>query len=86
MTGTLIPNWLERLMIEIFRSSEVDRARSAGAVVANILHELRERSTVGVNLLDIDEWARKLIVAAGAQSCYVDYAPSFGNGVCRTNR
>ncbi len=67
-------------MIEIFRSSEVDRARSAGAVVANVLHELRERSTVGVNLLDIDEWARKLIVAAGAQSCYVDYAPSFGNG------
>lgn len=67
-------------MIEIFRPSEVDRARSAGAVVANILSELRTLATVGVNLLDIDEWARQLIVNAGARSCYVDYAPSFGNG------
>ena len=67
-------------MIEIFHPAEVDRARSAGAVVANTLSELRERARVGVNLLDIDDWARQLIVKAGARSCYVDYAPSFGHG------
>ncbi|MFB6611809.1 type I methionyl aminopeptidase [Agromyces sp. NPDC056379] len=67
-------------MIEIFPPSEVNRARSAGAVVANTLNELRKRAAVGVNLLDIDEWARQLITKAGARSCYVDYAPSFGNG------
>src|SRR6188768_3904470 len=27
-----------------------------------------------------DRWAQAMIVEAGAQSCYVDYAPSFGRG------
>jgi methionyl aminopeptidase len=30
--------------------------------------------------MDIDRWARAMIAKAGAQSCYVDYAPSFGRG------
>jgi methionyl aminopeptidase len=34
----------------------------------------------GTNLLEIDAWARELIERAGAVSCYVDYAPSFGRG------
>jgi methionyl aminopeptidase len=29
---------------------------------------------------DIDEWAHGMIIEAGAQSCYVDYEPSFGRG------
>ncbi len=37
-------------------------------------------SCVGTNLLDIDRWAKAMIVEAGALSCYVDYAPSFGRG------
>ena len=67
-------------MIEILNARQLEHARSAGAIVGATLHELRERVTAGVNLLEIDEWARQLIVQAGAQSCYVDYAPSFGNG------
>ena len=67
-------------MIEILGPPELERARATGAVVADVLHELQGRATVGVNLLDIDEWARQLILDAGARSCYVDYAPSFGNG------
>jgi methionyl aminopeptidase len=35
---------------------------------------------VGTNLRDIDGWAETMIVEAGALSCYVDYAPSFGRG------
>ena len=67
-------------MIEILTPGEVARARRTGALVADILQSLRERSTVGTNLLDIDRWARAMILEAGAESCYVDYAPSFGRG------
>jgi methionyl aminopeptidase len=48
--------------------------------VAEILQTLKGRSAVGTNLLDIDRWAREMIVEAGAQSCYVDYEPSYGRG------
>jgi len=67
-------------MIEILTPAELDRAREAGAVVADTLQTLRSRSTVGTSLLEIDRWAREMIEEAGAQSCYVDYAPSFGRG------
>ncbi|MET4592460.1 type I methionyl aminopeptidase [Arthrobacter sp. 754] len=67
-------------MIEILNSTELDRARETGALVADILQTLKGRTTVGTNLLDIDRWAQAMIVKAGADSCYVDYAPSFGRG------
>lgn len=67
-------------MIEILSPTEVRRARDTGALVADILHTLRGRVTVGTNLLDIDRWAQRMIADAGAESCYVDYAPSFGRG------
>ncbi|MET4639387.1 type I methionyl aminopeptidase [Mycetocola sp. 2940] len=67
-------------MIEILSPAELARARETGAVVANILQALKARTTIGTNLLDIDRWAQAMIVEAGAQSCYVDYAPSFGRG------
>ena len=67
-------------MIEILTPAELARAKDTGALVANILQALKIRSTVGTNLLDIDRWAKALILEAGAQSCYVDYAPSFGRG------
>jgi methionyl aminopeptidase len=67
-------------MIEILSPSELPRARETGALVADILQSLRSRTAVGTNLLDIDRWARSMIVEAGGTSCYVDYAPSFGRG------
>ncbi len=67
-------------VIEILSPVEVDRARRTGALVAHILQTLKSRCTVGTNLLDIDRWAQQMIVEAGAVSCYVDYAPSFGRG------
>ena len=67
-------------MIEILSPTELPRAKEAGALVAHILQTLKGRSTVGTNLLDIDRWAQAMIVEAGAVSCYVDYAPSFGRG------
>lgn len=67
-------------MIEILNPTELARAKETGALVADILQALKRRSTVGTNLLDIDRWARTMIIEAGALSCYVDYAPSFGRG------
>lgn len=67
-------------MIEILSPAEVDKARVTGALVADILQAMKERSTAGTNLLDIDRWTKEMILEAGAESCYVDYAPSFGRG------
>lgn len=67
-------------MVEILDAADVARARRTGAVVAHVLQTLKARTAVGTNLLDLDRWASELILEAGAQSCYVDYAPSFGRG------
>ncbi|SCL21945.1 methionine aminopeptidase, type I [Micromonospora nigra] len=67
-------------MIEILNPSDLLRAKDTGALVADILQTLKNRSTVGTNLLEIDRWAQSMIIEAGAQSCYVDYEPSFGRG------
>lgn len=67
-------------MIEILNPTELSQARRTGRLVADILQTLKHRSTVGTNLLDIDRWAKAMIIEAGAESCYFDYAPSFGRG------
>src|SRR4051794_21402132 len=67
-------------MIEIFSPVHLPRARATGALVAGILQTLKGRCEVGTNLLDIDRWTQAMISDAGAVSCYVDYAPSFGRG------
>ena len=67
-------------MIEILRPGELARAKETGALVADMLQTLKSRSTLGTSLVDIDRWAATMIVEAGAQSCYVDYEPSFGRG------
>jgi methionyl aminopeptidase len=67
-------------VIEVLPASALPRARATGALVARILQALRERAVVGTDLLELDELTRQMIVEAGAESCYVDYAPSFGRG------
>ncbi|HMM94356.1 MAG: type I methionyl aminopeptidase [Micrococcales bacterium] len=67
-------------MIEILDARQLERARATGRLVGDILATVRERATVGTNLLEIDAWTRRMIEDAGAQSCYVDYEPSFGRG------
>ncbi|CAM3349692.1 type I methionyl aminopeptidase [Occultella aeris] len=67
-------------MIEILKPAELAKARHTGGLVADILQALRSRSQAGTNLLDLDRWTEAMIAEAGAQSCYVDYAPSFGRG------
>ncbi|MFD5214732.1 type I methionyl aminopeptidase [Microbacterium sp. NPDC058345] len=67
-------------MIELRTPAEIEEMRAAGRFVAETLATLREDTKVGTNLLSIDRRAHDLIRKAGAESCYIDYAPSFGNG------
>src|SRR3954468_14254185 len=52
--------------------------RPAGRFVADTLRRLEEMADVGVNLLELDAYAHELIKDAGAESCYIDYHPTFG--------
>lgn len=65
-------------MIELRTPAEIEQMRPAGRFVAEVLTTLREETGVGTNLLAIDRRAHELIRRAGAESCYIDYHPSFG--------
>lgn len=52
--------------------------RPAGQLVANVLSALEEAAAVGVDLIDLDALAHRMITEAGGESCYIDYHPSFG--------
>ncbi|WP_314854100.1 type I methionyl aminopeptidase [uncultured Microbacterium sp.] len=65
-------------MIELRTPAEIDAMRPAGRFVAEVLATLRDETHVGTNLLAIDKRAHEMIRAAGAESCYIDYHPSFG--------
>lgn len=65
-------------MIELRTPAEIDAMRPAGRFVAEVLATLRDETKVGTNLLSIDRRAHDLIRRAGAESCYIDYHPSFG--------
>ncbi len=65
-------------MIELRTPSELQQMLPAGRFVASVLATLRDEVAVGTNLLEIDARAHDLIRQAGAESCYIDYHPSFG--------
>ena len=65
-------------MIELRTPAALEAMRPAGRFVAETLAALREDTKVGTNLLTIDRRAHELIRRAGAESCYIDYHPSFG--------
>jgi methionyl aminopeptidase len=52
--------------------------RPAGEFVATVLTRLVEVADVGMNLLELDALAHDMIRERGAESCYIDYHPSFG--------
>ena len=70
-------------MIELKTTGEIERMHVAGQFVAHVLTELAGRAEVGVNLLDLEHHARRMLAERGADSCYWDYAPSFGRGPFR---
>src|SRR6476469_1604406 len=52
--------------------------KPAGRFVADVLTRLSAAADVGVNLLELDALAHDMIRERGAESCYIDYHPSFG--------
>ncbi len=65
-------------MIELLTPTQLDEMRPAGQFVASVLTALSEAADVGVDLLDLDALAHSMIRERGAESCYIDYHPSFG--------
>jgi methionyl aminopeptidase len=65
-------------MIELRTPREIEEMRPAGRFVAEVLTAVNAAAKPGVNLLELDEIAHKMIRDRGAESCYIDYHPSFG--------
>jgi methionyl aminopeptidase len=77
-SGTMEVRRKGTTMIELRTPAEIDAMRPAGRFVAEVLATLRDETKVGTNLLHLDHRAHEMIRAAGAESCYIDYHPSFG--------
>jgi methionyl aminopeptidase len=65
-------------VIELRTPTQIEEMRPAGRFVADVITRLAEAADVGVNLLDLDALAHEMIRERGAESCYLDYHPSFG--------
>jgi methionyl aminopeptidase len=65
-------------VIELRTPAEIEAMRPAGRFVASVLERLSAEAAVGTNLLELDAIAHGMIRDAGAESCYIDYHPSFG--------
>ena len=65
-------------MIELRTPTQIEEMRPAGRFVASVITALIDKADVGVNLLELDELAHQMIRDRGAESCYIDYHPSFG--------
>lgn len=65
-------------MIELRTPAQIEQMRPAGRFVGEVLTALAAKAAVGVNLLELDELAHQMIRDRGAESCYIDYHPSFG--------
>ncbi|GAA1910238.1 type I methionyl aminopeptidase [Nocardioides lentus] len=65
-------------MIELRTPTQIEEMKPAGRFVAEVLEALAQAADVGVNLLELDALAHEMITKRGAESCYIDYHPSFG--------
>ncbi len=65
-------------MIELRTPTQIEQMLPAGRFVADVLTAREDAADVGVNLLDLDALAHRMIRERGAESCYLDYHPSFG--------
>ncbi|GAB2691120.1 type I methionyl aminopeptidase [Kitasatospora kifunensis] len=66
-------------MVEIKSDASLDAMREAGRVVADALEAVRRAAQVRVSLKELDEVAREVLRAAGADSPFLNYRPSFAD-------
>src|SRR5207249_10358882 len=74
--------WRTRV-IELKTADEIKKMAVTGEFVAETLATLSIEAQPGVNLMQLEHHARALVTDRGAESCYWDYAPSFGRGPFR---
>jgi len=65
------------MVIEYKTPDEIEEMHYTGKKLHQTLQTLKERTKVGTNLLEIDQWTKELIDQAGGVSSYYDYAPRF---------
>jgi methionyl aminopeptidase len=65
-------------VIELRSRDEVEAMRPAGRFVADVITALEAAVRPGISLLELDAIAHEMIRERGAESCYIDYHPSFG--------
>jgi methionyl aminopeptidase len=65
-------------VIELKTPAEIEQMKPAGAFVAQVLEAVKAAAKPGVNLLQLDALAHQMIKQRGAESCYINYHPSFG--------
>jgi methionyl aminopeptidase len=65
-------------VVELRTRAQLEDMRPAGRFVADVITAVAEAADVGVNLLELDDLAHQMIRDRGAESCYIDYHPSFG--------
>ncbi|WFN94510.1 type I methionyl aminopeptidase [Gordonia sihwensis] len=70
-------------MMELKTPDEIGKMAVTGAFVAEVLTDLSRLARPGVDVMDLEHHARRLIADRGAVSCYWDYSPSFGRGPFR---
>jgi methionyl aminopeptidase len=54
---------------------EIKKIRQAGKILSAVLKKLASEAKPGVTLLELDDLARQLIIAAGAQPAFLGYRP-----------
>ncbi|MFI7499953.1 type I methionyl aminopeptidase [Streptomyces sp. NPDC049687] len=64
-------------MVELKTDTSIDAMYAAGQVVAQALTAVRKAADVGVSLLELDGVAHDVLRAAGADSPFLGYRPSF---------
>ena len=66
-------------MVELKTRGEIEAMRAAGRVVARALAAVRARAGVGTKLTELDEVAREVLRAEGAESPFLGYQPRFAS-------
>ena len=61
------------MAISIKSSREIDLMRKAGHIVARVLDVLKDASKPGITTADLDDIARKEIIALGGKPSFIGY-------------
>lgn len=62
--------------IKLKSESDLKKLEKSGRILSSVLQFLREEAAVGVNLVDLDKKAKKMIKEAGGDPAFLGYKPA----------